>query len=408
MSYNYFQQTIVPSTTAWSIGTVQRPFKDIWLGFGSVNLANATAGLTGVALDNTSNIFTLAKGSAGLQILDSNNNTVFYANSAGNVTTYTAAASANSIGAFTINGSSSRTTQQVLNPGVMFHVTGNDNLNNRIVYDSFGSNSGVGVFPQLIGRTARGTVTTPTYTLSGDVIFRITANGYNALSGFTQPNGSTTSPSFIEAVATESFSGQSVGTEWRFYNATKGDVTGASTLDLVIDNTGVKVPVASAGITFGDGSFQNTAYVAPPSGTYAAQISGTWVPQISAAGYALSAVGYSGGTPVGAYIKTGRYVYCTFNISVSAFTGVSNSANLYLVNLPFAVENGPLLMPFGDLSVYRYAGLTGGGQGITGGNEGTSQGFTLYNIGPGSTVNLTPNIFSTPASMVGSLRYISS
>ena len=99
MSYNYFQQTIVPSTTAWSIGTVQRPFKDIWLGFGSVNLANATAGLTGVALDNTSNIFTLAKGSAGLQILDLNNNTVFYANSAGNVTTYTAAASANSIGA---------------------------------------------------------------------------------------------------------------------------------------------------------------------------------------------------------------------------------------------------------------------------------------------------------------------
>jgi len=408
MSYNYFQETLVPSTSAWSIGTQQRPFKDIWLGYGSLNLANFVTGASGLALDNVNNTLTLTKGTAGFQILNPVGNTIFYASSAGNISSYVGLASAGGGGSFLIVGTANRQYQPVLNPGVMMQVVGADNYNNRIIYDSFGVNGSNNTFPQIIGRAARGSAYTPTYTLSGDVIFRITANGYNALSGFTQSNGSAVSPSFIEAVATESFSGTSAGTEWRFYNATKGDVTGASTLDLVIDNTGVKVPVASAGITFGDGSFQNTAYVAPPSGTYATQISGTWVPQISAAGYALSAVGYSGGTPVGAYIKTGRYVYCTFNISVSAFTGVSNSANLYLVNLPFAVENGPLLMPFGDLSVYRYAGLTGGGQGITGGNEGTSQGFTLYNIGPGSTVNLTPNIFSVPASMVGSLRYMSS
>ena len=399
MSYNYFQETLVPSTSAWSIGTVQRPFRDIWLGYGSLNLANYTTGASGIALDNTNNILTLAQGSNGFQILNTAGNTIFYASSAGNISSYAGLASAGGGGSFLVVGTASRQYQPVLNPGVMMQVVGADNYNNRIIYDSFGVNGSNNTFPQIIGRTARGSAYTPTNTLSGDVIFRITANGYNALSGFTQPTGSAVSPTFFEAIATESFSGTSVGTEWRFYNATRGDTTGASTLDLVIDNTGVRVPVASAGITFGDGSFQNTAFY---------QISGTWVPQISAAGYALSAVGYSGGTPVGAYIKTGRYVYCTFNISVSAFTGVSNSANLYLVNLPFAVENGPLLMPFGDLSVYRYAGLTGGGQGITGGNEGTSQGFTLYNISPGSTVNLTPNIFSTPASMVGSLRYISS
>ena len=264
MSYNYFQETLVPSTTAWSIGTLNRPFKDLFVSFGSINLANQTTGLTGVQVTNLSGNLVVNRG--GFQILNPiTGATSFYTNSAGNVTTF-------------------------------------------------------------------GQISSTNYTI-------ISAGG---------------------------------------------------------------------SITFGDRTVQTTAYVTPPSGTYAAQISGTWTPQISAAGYALSAVKYSGGTPVGVYIKTGRHVYCTFNISVSAFTGVSNSANLYLVNLPFAVENGSLLTPFGDLSVYRYAGLTGFGQGITGGNEGTDQGFTLYNISPGSTVNLTPSIFSVPASMTGTLRYMSS
>ena len=407
MSYNYFQQTLVPSTSTWSIGTINRPFKDIWLSYGSLYFSNAnTPGASSVALDNTNNVLTLAQGSAGFQILNPIGGTVFSALSSGIMQSYVGLASAGGGGAFQIIGTGSRASQPVISPGVIMHVTGADGLNNRIIYDSYGNSSNT--FVQLIGRSARGTAGTPTYTLSGDVLLRFSANGYNGISGFTQSNGSNFSPSYIQCVTTEPFSGASTGTQWQVYNATKGDTSSTGTLDLIIDNKGITVPVVSAGITFGDGSFQNTAYVAPPSGTYAAQISGTWVPQISAAGYALSAVGYSGGTPVGAYIKTGRYVYCTFNISVSAFTGVSNSANLYLVNLPFAVENGPLLMPFGDLSVYRYAGLTGGGQGITGGNEGTSQGFTLYNISAGSTVNLTPNIFSVPASMVGSLRYMSS
>jgi len=61
MSYNYFQETLVPSTSAWSIGTVSRPFKDIWLGYGSLNLANFNTGASGIALDNTNNILTVAQ-----------------------------------------------------------------------------------------------------------------------------------------------------------------------------------------------------------------------------------------------------------------------------------------------------------------------------------------------------------
>jgi len=397
MSYNYFQETLVPSTSAWSIGTVQRPFKDIWLGYGSLNLANYTTGASGIALDNTNNILTLAKGSDGFQILNTAGNTIFYASSAGNISSYVGLASAGGGGSFLIVGTANRQYQPVLNPGVMMQVVGADNYNNRIIYDSFGVNGSNNTFPQIIGRAARGSAYTPTYTLSGDVIFRITANGYNALSGFTQSNGSAVSPSFIEAVATESFSGTSVGTEWRFYNATRGDVTGASTLDLVIDNTGVRVPVASAGITFGDGSFQNTAFNA---------VSGTWIPQLSAATNGTGFKYTMSGT-TGNYYKTGRSVFATFSITVSSTD--TASGQVYLTNLPFPVVNGNGV--WGTLSVYRYGNMSAPVSQIEGGNEGNAQDFTLYyqdtGAGAGSVNNLTVAQFTSTSFLYGSMTYIS-
>jgi hypothetical protein len=94
MSYNYFQQTLVPSTTAWSIGTIDRPFKDIWISFGSVNLANQTVGLTGTAISNTDGNIRIDRG--GLKIVNpSNGSTSFETTSAGN-TTHQGAVSATS------------------------------------------------------------------------------------------------------------------------------------------------------------------------------------------------------------------------------------------------------------------------------------------------------------------------
>jgi hypothetical protein len=87
MSYNYFQQTIVPSTSAWSIGTVDRPFKDIWVSYGSVNLANKTVGLTGTALSNTGGNISIDRG--GLVIVNpATLATSFITTSAGDVTTF--------------------------------------------------------------------------------------------------------------------------------------------------------------------------------------------------------------------------------------------------------------------------------------------------------------------------------
>ena len=394
MSYNYFQETLVPSTSAWSIGTVQRPFKDIWLGYGSLNLANFTTGTSGIALDNTGNILTLAKGSAGFQILNPSNNSIFYASSAGNITSYVGLASAGGGGSFLIVGTASRQYQPILNPGVMMQVTGADNYNNRIIYDAYGSTN---VFPQIIGRTGRGSAYTPTNVLSGDILFRITANGYNALSGYTTPSGSTVSPTTIEAVAVETFSGSSVGTEWRIYNATPGDTSNSKTLDLTINNKGITVPVASAGITFGDGSFQNTAFNA---------VSGTWIPQLSAATNGTGFKYTMSGT-TGNYYKTGRSVFATFSITVSSTD--TASGQVYLTNLPFPVVNGNGV--WGTLSVYRYGNMSTAVSQIQGGNEGTAQDFTLYyqdtGFSAGGVNGLTVAQFTSTSFLYGSITYIS-
>jgi hypothetical protein len=398
MSYNYFQETLVPSTSAWSIGTINRPFKDIWLSYGSVYFSSVNSpGTSSVALDNSNNILTLAQGSAGYQVLNPAGNSIFYVSSAGNIANYVGLASAGGGGSFLIVGSNSRQYQAVTNPGVMMHVTGADNYNNRIIYDAYGSSGSTNVFPQIIGRSARGSAYTPTNVLSGDILFRITANGYNALSGFTNPTGTTISPTTIEAVATESFSGSSVGTEWRFYNSTLGDTSDAKILNLVVNSKGVTVPVASAGITFGDGSFQNTAFNA---------VSGTWVPQLSAA---TNGTGfkYNMSSTTGNYYKTGHTVFATFSIVVSSTD--TASGQVYLTNLPFPVVNGSGV--WGTLSVYRYGNMSTAVSQIQGGNEGTAQDFTLYyqdtGFSAGGVNGLTVAQFTSTSFLYGSMTYIS-
>jgi hypothetical protein len=396
MSYNYFQQTLVPSTSAWSIGTINRPFKDIWLSYGSLYFSNLnTPGTSSVALDNVNNVLTLAQGSAGFQILNPTGGVVFSALSSGIIQSYVGIASAGGGGAFQIIGTGSRASQPVISPGVIMHVTGADGYNNRVIYDSYGVSSNT--YVQLIGRSARGTAGSPTYTLSGDVLYRFSANGYNGISGFTQSNGSNFSPSYIQCVATEPFSGASTGTQWQVYNAIKGDTSGTGTLDLIIDNKGITVPVASAGITFGDGSFQNTAFNA---------VSGTWVPQLSAATNGTGFKYTMSGT-TGNYYKTGHTVFATFSIVVSSTD--TASGQVYLTNLPFPVVNGNGV--WGTLNVYRYGNMSTSVSQIQGGNEGDAQEFTLYyqDTGPGagSVNNLTVAQFTSTSFLYGSMTYIS-
>lgn len=392
MSYNYFQQTVVPSTSAWSIGTINRPFKDIWLSYGSINLANQTSGVSGIALSNSANFLTLGQGTAGIQILNPSGSSIFQATSAGKIATIVPTIPAGDIGAFSIVGSTGGAVQPIVNAGGMLHITGNDGSATRVTIDSFGQSTNT--FPAIVGRAGRGTAATPTQILSGDVMLRISAVGYNAASGFYLPVNPQTSPTTIEAVAVEDFT-NSVGSQWNFYNAASGSNT--KQLQLSINSLGVTVPVASAGITFGDGTFQNTAFNS---------VSGIWTPQLSA-GTIGTGFGYNGALTTGSYYKTGKTVYATFSVVLSSTDAASG--NVFLTNLPYPINIGSGV--WGDLRVYRYSNLDTKTASVAGGNEGSATAFTLYwvdNTGGASSSNLTVARLTNTSALYGALQYITS
>jgi len=157
---------------------------------------------------------------------------------------------AGDVGAVNIIGSSDGAYQGVTNPGGMLHITGNDGVVTRLTMDSFGANA----FPAYVGRTARGTANTPTSVQANDTLLRVSAVGWAGGNTFPTFNNPTT----IEAQAVENFSNTAAGSQWNFYNAPQGNTT--KTLVASINTSGLKFQATNSGITFKDGSYQNTAF----------------------------------------------------------------------------------------------------------------------------------------------------
>ena len=116
--------------------------------------------------------------------------------------------------AFKITGSANNYSQAPLNQGYMIQVTGFANTTSRIVNDAFGANT----YPAYIGRQARGSSISPASTANGDILLRISGNGWgNSFSQFGQ--------SRIDFVADENFTDTSKGTRLEFWNTQPGSNT---------------------------------------------------------------------------------------------------------------------------------------------------------------------------------------
>jgi hypothetical protein len=117
--------------------------------------------------------------------------------------------------AFKITGSSNTGYSQApLNQGYMMQITGFANTPSRIVNDAFGANS----YPVYVGRVARGSAILPSATQSGDVLLRLSGNGWaNNFSQFGQ--------SRIDFVAAENFTDTTKGTQIQFWNTKIGSNT---------------------------------------------------------------------------------------------------------------------------------------------------------------------------------------
>lgn len=109
------------------------------------------------------------------------------------------------------------TVQTPSQSGTMMHVTGKANTPSRVIIDSFSTTgSAYGI---IAGRTARGTVASPTATQNNDILMRVAGNGWGT-TGFA-PLG----VSRIDFIATENYTDSARGSKIVFYNVANGSNT---------------------------------------------------------------------------------------------------------------------------------------------------------------------------------------
>ena len=188
---------------------------------------------------------------------------VFVVEQNGTVSIFNANAAANTSGALNIVGSSARTYQNVTNSGGMIHVTSPDNSAARVTVDAFGTVGNASAFAQFIGRAGRGNSTTPLPVQAGDIMARYAGVGWIDDTNKFLALGKQT-PTAIEMVATQNYSAGNTGSQINLYTAPIN--TDTRTLSAIITANGLALAnvaqsgSGTAGITFVDGSFQNTAY----------------------------------------------------------------------------------------------------------------------------------------------------
>ncbi|CAB4132931.1 hypothetical protein UFOVP250_11 [uncultured Caudovirales phage] len=116
--------------------------------------------------------------------------------------------------AFRVSGSANGFSQPPINQGYMAQFTGFPNTSSRIIVDSFGANA----YSVIAGRSARGTVLAPQPTANGDILMRVSGNGWaNNFSQFGSGR--------IDIVATENYTDTSRGSQIQFWNTKPGTNT---------------------------------------------------------------------------------------------------------------------------------------------------------------------------------------
>ena len=213
-----------------TIGTEDRPFRDIFLQSASINIASDIPGGRRATISNADGNVTIQ--AAGFQ-LKSGSFIAFEVSETARTQIKVPLIPAGDIGAFSIIGNESGSYQPVTNTGGMIHITGNDGASARITNDAFGTGS-VAAF---VGRAARGTANSPLNLKSGDVITRLSGIGWG-YNGFSAAGGLATTA--IEMTAGEDFDTQKIGTKTNFYNAPIGGYV--RTLSAQIDTDGLVVP----------------------------------------------------------------------------------------------------------------------------------------------------------------------
>ena len=144
--------------------------------------------------------------------------------------------------------------------GTLIHTVAQVGQSARIVQDAFGA----GNYPIYVGRMARGTIATPTAASTGDILLRISANGYSN-TGFTAGASAR-----IDFVADELFSSTGRGSQIDFWTTPIGSTTVSNSASVSSDGfvgAGVRFTTdntyqTTRGIPYGEKAIASANYVA--------------------------------------------------------------------------------------------------------------------------------------------------
>ena len=284
---------IVPTQhNVQSLGTTTERWKDVWIGSGTIYIADSVIPNSDLAIESINDILTIS-GSAGLEVgsfkfLD---NELFLKNEAipiiigsgsstapvqlnrplevisgqtgnvsfevlrdGHVSVYTPVLGVNDPGAFSVIGSSDGYAQTIGLAGRMIHVTGNDGLPSRIENDAFGT----GAFAAYIGRSARGIASSPSASQNGDILSRLAGLGYGD-TGYLATNINSGPPiNSIDFVAKQNYNDNSASSAIQFFTSPQD--ARVRTLSATVDTTGITIP--SSSLLFGTASWALNAQTA--------------------------------------------------------------------------------------------------------------------------------------------------
>lgn len=214
-----------------TLGTVDRPFRDIFLQSASINIASEIPGGPGAQISNTDGNVSIK--AAGFQ-LKTGSFVPFEISETARIIVRVPNIPAGDIGAFSIIGNVSGAYQPVTNAGGLLHLTSNDGVSSRITSDAFGTTANAA----YVGRKARGTAANPLPVQSNDILTRISSIGWTGPEyGFTMSSSLSTAPTSIDVIALENFTTSSFGTAYRLFNTPIGNTT--RVLSAQIDTTGL-------------------------------------------------------------------------------------------------------------------------------------------------------------------------
>jgi hypothetical protein len=278
---------LVPFTNnTESLGTPTKRFKQLWLGGGTIFIADDVLGIDlSIAARNGDLV---VEGGAGLEVgefvlrdqtiyltdpakeifigttgavapitfnrtirvrnLDDSYN-LLDVDQQGRVTVLTDIATDPTQAAMSIVGARARDVKSPDNLGVLLQLTGSSTAPSRIYHDSYGA----GHYSAFIGRHARGSSTTSTQTLSGDIISRIGANPHDEV-GFASI--STMRMDFVNA---EDQTTAARGGKIEFWTTPVGSTTIGKRV--TIDGSDIVLTaLGNGGVKFQDSTRQTTAW----------------------------------------------------------------------------------------------------------------------------------------------------